>query len=181
MRKVIFVLLTVLITFGLPTYVNADLTTHDDTVYDPSMSVAVPTDADHWYRFADNGPFVDWYAAVAWASGLGSVTDTVDGPIYGWRLPTIAEYSHLFNTEGVSASTPQNFSGIQSTYYWSSDEESETIAYAYHMGGGFSSLAYKTADLRGMAVNPEPVSSILFITGAATLGLSRRWRKRRNA
>ncbi len=86
-----------------------------------------------------------------------------------------------FNTEGVSASTPQNFSGIQSTYYWSSDEESETIAYAYHMGGGFSSLAYKTADLRGMAVNPEPVSSILFITGAATLGLSRRWRKRRNA
>ena len=80
-----------------------------------------------------------------------------------------------------------DFQNLQSGYYWSGtvSEANSGSSWLFdtHYGDQFThnndyDYSYKALAVRpGLAVVPEPISSILFITGGATLGL-RRFRKK---
>jgi hypothetical protein len=61
------------------------------------------------------------YLQRQWANNLG-----VDDPVRCqrwrfWRLPTLAEYSHMYNVNGVTSATPAPFPLVQPAKYWSSN------------------------------------------------------------
>ena len=73
---------------------------------------------------------------------------------------------------------------LDNKLYWSGLEHTNTAAaWMFDTGTGQQSVVYKTGSLyaiavrSGMAVAPEPISSTLFLIGAATLGF-RRFRKK---
>ena len=62
-----------------------------------------------------------------------------DGSVAGdWRLPTKTELDNLANgTEAVRSDNMRAFTGVQSTYYWSSSTYADNISHAWsvHMKG----------------------------------------------
>lgn len=62
-----------------------------------------------------------------------------DGSVAGdWRLPTKTELDNLANgTEAVRSDNMRAFTGVQSTYYWSSSTYADNISHAWsvHMNG----------------------------------------------
>lgn len=162
-------------------------------IYDTDLDIT-------WYDYTKSAD--NWQNQVNWANTLsvtfGSNTYT------DWRLPitfnqscagyncTNSEMSHLYYTElGNSAGGPLvnigDFQNYQSVFYWSGTEHAEPNWAWYFDNYGLLnaypevSTYYALAVRPGLAVAPEPVSSILFVIGGASLGIRRFWKKRETA
>jgi hypothetical protein len=162
-----------------------------------------------WTQDANINGADDWVDQAAWAAGL-----TLGG-FSEWRLPmtlqpdascasqndpggglpiqgsgfdcTGSEMGHLFNVDGITASTPGLFTNVISSAYWSGTEFAPvtTSAWAFGMGNGLQGGSSKSDPLFALAVHdgniggavvPVPAAVWLFGSALGLLGWMR-WRK----
>jgi hypothetical protein len=120
-----------------------------------------------------------WSAAATWA-------DTLSYAGYDdWRLPTgsvcteppcsNSEMGHLYYGESVTLSTPQFFTNVNSGAYWSGTEGQ---IFNFNTGSQHYHNSSEEWSATAVRVAPEPISSILFVTGG-TLLAGRRYLRRR--
>lgn len=174
-------------------------------IYDTIWNITYLQDFNHaytsGYSSSSGSAFTDghmnWAEAMTWAESL-----TYQG-YDDWRLPTglfidgtgpcqggncyKSEMLHLFTDEGITKVNPGPFINIQS-YYWSKTEYplDPAIAKSFTFSGGYGNTI-KSSYLFAMAVRngdstpvaPEPISSVLFIAGGASIGLRNYIRKKR--
>ena len=94
----------------------------------------------------------------------------------------------LGNSTGGPLTYRDPFINLQSGNYWSetvtySSEERTNIPWYFTFNSGYATNDYGNLNyalaVRSVSVVPEPISSTLFISGSATLGFRRFWKKRR--
>jgi len=88
----------------------------------------------------------------------GNPTTLTDGSVEGdWRLPTKEElYGLTHGTEQVRSGTQRAFTGVQSSYYWSSTTYASATNYAWGVGMGDGSVH---SDYKGNDYYVWPVRS----------------------
>ncbi len=110
-KSIITALCICIFSFSQISIANATLESRlgGQSFYDTDLNITWASDANI------NGKH-NWFEQTNWASNL-----TIDG-VGSWRLPSVEEMEHLFNTEGVSFFTQDPFTNIQGHLYWSSTE-----------------------------------------------------------
>ncbi len=194
-----FLFLTV---FGLTFSANAALVDNDDgTITDTDTNLMWIQDANYAFTSGyDADGKMYRLDAMAWASTLGYAGHN------DWRIPsalnsdgsgpclvfncTDSEMGHLYYTElgNVAWGPPTNtgpFVNLQIDDYWYDTEYNAQYAVRFDFAMGDQNLSsknmyeYYALAVRDISIVPEPISSVLFIIGGATLGF-RRFRKRIN-
>jgi hypothetical protein len=128
--------------------------------------------------FAKNG--LTYANANSGINGLN--TSSFEG-ITNWRLPTIAEFTSLYNTQGnVAGKMNRDPFTIQSNHYWTTDLNKEK-----HWGFGFNALNQTNSYADHITLNvwavsavspvPEPETYVMLLSGLGLIGYAARRRK----
>lgn len=191
MQKIINLFLSASIIFVFTTSASAALFQRgNDLVYDSDLNIT-------WLQNANySGNTMSWADAQSWSSAL--VFEGYDD----WRLPSsdtscsgknciASEMGHLFYSDNISSASNGLFSDVKPYMYWSGTELQTDPTKAWRFGfdatGGSQGNSSKTLARYGWAVRdgdsmpvaPEPISSILFLSGGVTLS-AMKFRKKRN-
>lgn len=183
----LFVTLVMALTLGRAT----EAALHDrggGLIYDDVLDII-------WMQNANSaGTTMTWDDAMAWADAL--LFQGYDD----WRLPasdtscagsacTGSEMGHLYFTDGITPEAPGPFSDLKNYLYWSGTEDPADSANAWRFNFRYgtqdvntkTSTRYVWAVRDGditPAVAPEPVSTVLFLSGGGLLATQRLWRKK---
>lgn len=165
----------------------------DCVVLDTSTNLMWHLDANDpiWYGYQDG--LMTNMQAQSW------VGNYLAAGYNDWRLPTLSEMQYLFNVDGIKMSTPAPFAYVRD-YYWTSTVNnyyggekpySTTVVFNMSSGDyteidltpvyGYPDYTSHVWAVRNAApIVPEPISSILFITGGTLLAGRRFIRRRHN-
>lgn len=161
----------------------------DGLIYDDYLNIT-------WLQHASmSEKTLSWFEAVSLVNGL-----EFQG-YNDWRLPgtgsactgtgcTDSEMGHLFLADEISSDSSGIFTNVKPSYYWSSTELDSDNAWRFNFNSdsGYQGTSAKTTTKWAWAVRdgdsmgpvaPEPVSSTLFLTGAALFISRRYWRTKK--
>lgn len=209
MKRIIWGMTLSVLTAGS---VHAALLSRADgnAVYDTDRDVTWLRDANYAQTSGyDTDGRMTWNEAQSWISALNADNHLGTNE---WRLPvtgqpdasclyqvsgqgsgtgcTGSDMGHLFNVEGVGASSQGPFFQIQSSYYWSATTYAPTPSWAwmfYFLFGsqdagdkdvGHYVWAVTTGDIDNTSAVPVPGALWLFGTGLAALGAKLKRRAR---
>jgi hypothetical protein len=176
MRKIFFFTAAVIL---LSASTRAELIDRGNgLVYDVDLNITWLQDANY------SGLTFTWDEANLWAENL------VFQGFNDWRLPVSdscsgngcsgSEMGHLFYTEGITSDSGGLFSNIRPSIYWSSTENDSdsSQAWRFNFKYGTQDVSDKTTTRYAWAVRdgdaappvaPEPISSLLFVSGGTVL------------
>lgn len=192
MRGVFIFLTAILLIFANMNSAWAGLTDlGNGLIYDSDLNIIWLQDANYAMTSGyDSDGKMTWDDAKTWAENL-SYQGYND-----WRLPisdpscsgnncTKSEMGHLFYIDGITSSNHGPFKNVQAYTYWSDTEFNPTHAWRFSFSSGEQAILSKNYSRYAWAVHdytptivPEPVSSLLFLSGGVTLAF-RRWIKRK--
>lgn len=190
MKKIILVVLAIFIASN----VNAELVDNGNGTI---------TDVDRGLMYYDYTYYADdWSDADSWASNLtyagyddwklpSALNSDGSGPCFGFNC-TDSDLGHLYYTEGVTFANPEPFQNIvEGEWYWTetildTDPDQAWILIFQTPGGaaqGHQHTHYLIEPGVAMAVRvvPEPISSMLFVTGGTLLAGRRLIKRKKKA
>ena len=180
MNKYVFIVTGLLLTLFLTAPSGAELLDRGNgLIYDDILDIT-------WLEYANySGETMTWDEAMSWA-------DTFDFQGYDdWRLPASdtsciddtcweSEMDYLFHVEGITSTTPGQFSDVNPYMYWSATDDSTdpSKAWRFNFKFGTRGVSTKTSTRYAWAVRdgdstppviPEPTGLVLIIAGGLTL------------